>query len=602
MAVRRHKSGHLAMVIAVLALVAFGIGGPIGGGGDRLDLAGMGLVAAPRDRYAITDPMQLQGIPGIRIERGTIALSERHADKILTGEAVSALLASGSAKLVLDGATILVDRDAVGTNESGGDTVAPLAAALGQLAFETLSIRRSALILKHRDGRTETIGDVSAEITNKRKSSLSAKGTIVVRGHKLSLDAFLGLPADKRATASAQRQQPLKLVVKGPMLEASIDGRISGPDSAVLVGHGELSVRSLRDGARWLGLSWPTGPGLADLKIKGPVEWSAQSLSFQKATMQMDGNEAQGTLSISAVGTRPTISGTLALQTLDLTRYIDTWRKDAARSLIDDVMGPGPFALPLVRHIDADIRISANRVRAAGLEMGQSAASLSVKGGKLLADIAEVAYDGARGSGQLMVDTNLSPPRYVVRGRMQTFDLARLTLDNGVVIPLKGRGDVVADVSAAGETSTELLRTLSGRLSLAMPAGGRVGLDLKALLSAAHKQPLNGWQPTARGSTSVDSLHGRLVLSEGVVFTESFNAALGDALITATGGGSLRSGLVDVRVSMAGRPPADRAGQVDPSLPSEALILRGPWNEPSIRAERSLHARQPASSPPDKAP
>lgn len=579
MTVRRHKSGHLAVVLGVLGFVALGIGVPIVvGGSDRLELHSSSLVAAPRDRHAITEPVTLSGVPGVVVERGTVWLSESYASRVMTGEAVAALLSSGTARLVLDGATLIVDRRYVSSSDAEGLESAPLTAALSDLNFESLSVRRSTLVLKGEDGRIETIGELNAEITAKRKVSLVAKGSLAVKGHRLGIDATLGI-GDKRANA---KSQPLRVSLRGPMLEASFEGRLATAEPAVLQGQGEATVRNLRDTARWLGLGWPSGPGLADFKVKGPVEWGRQGVSFQRATMQMDGNEAQGALSIGFVGDRPNLTATLALQTLDLSRYVKTWRSDANRSLIEGVMGPGPFALPLVRHFDADLRISANRVRTGGTDFGQSAATLSIKGGKLLADFAEIVLDDARGAGQLIVDTNAANPRYVVRGKFTNFDVSRLMPDAAGSVPLQGRGELVADVSATGDELSELLRSVSGKVSVHMPAGGRVGLDLRGLLAAAHKQPVSGWSQARRGATSVDSLQGRLILSEGVVYTESFSAALGDAMLTATGGGNLRSGVVDLRLSMAGRGTA----AVQTSTPAaDAILLKGPWYEPSIRAD-----------------
>ena len=130
-----------------------------------------------------------------------------------------------------------------------------------------------------------------------------------------------------------------------------------------------------------------------------------------------------------------------------------------------------------------------------------------------------------------------------------------------------------------------------------MPTGAKVGLDLKSLLATAQKQPLNGWAQSRRGSTVLDSLQGRVVLSEGVVYTEAFSAALGDALMTASGGGNLRSGLVDIKLSLAAAKAAQDRGTAQGSF--DTLTLRGPWNEPSIRAETvsPSGATAPAGSP-----
>jgi AsmA protein len=581
MTLRRRNSGHAAMAVAVLGFMAIGIGLPIVvSGTDRFELHSAGLIAATRDRYAISSPLMLQGVPGVVVERGMLALSDKHYNRPLTGEDEAALLASGNARLVLEGATIAVDVNAMPS--TGEAVVAPLAKTLAELGFETLAIRRSTIVFRADGVRPTTIGDIAAEITARRKQSIAAKGSVTVRGHKLSLDAALALVAERRP-AGASRQQALRFSLKSPLVDVSFDGAVDFADQGALRGQGEIGMKSVREVARAAGLGWPVGPGLSGLKVRGPVTWAQHELSFDKALMQMDGNEASGTLSLTANGGRPFVGGTFALQTLDLSSYAAGWKGEAARSLIDDMMAPGPFALPLVRVIDADVRISANRVRTGGPEFGQSAVTLSLRNGKLLADVAEVAIGDARGTGQVTVDVNGPGPRYSVRGKLTSLDLGRIAPDAQGGAALRGKGDVMADITATGETTYDLLRTVTGKVALAMPSGGRIGIDLRSLLAAAQKQPVSGWA-AARGVTNVDSLQGRLVLSEGVVYTETFSAGLGDSLLTASGGGNLYSGQVDLKLSMAARTAAASAPAAHAV---DSLMLRGPWHEPLVRAERA---------------
>ena len=192
MIVRRHKSSHIAAAIAVVAFVGLGLGMPIVVGNSG-QLQGT-LVAAPRDRYAITEPLTLRGLPGVKIERGLVSLSDDYNNKVMTGEAVAALLEGGSARLSLEGATIVIDRNVGARQEDTQlDDAAPLAVALADANFDTLSVRRSTLVFIGEDGSRGMVGEANFEVVLKRKSALNAKGTLTVRGHKLTLDAAMGL-------------------------------------------------------------------------------------------------------------------------------------------------------------------------------------------------------------------------------------------------------------------------------------------------------------------------------------------------------------------------------------------------------------------------
>ncbi|MBJ6907684.1 hypothetical protein, partial [Vibrio cholerae] len=62
--------------------------------------------------------------------------------------------------------------------------------------------------------------------------------------------------------------------------------------------------------------------GFGPFHAKGQLEWVGRTMAFQNTTLQLDENDATGTLSINFAGQRPAVEGTLGLKTLDLTQYL----------------------------------------------------------------------------------------------------------------------------------------------------------------------------------------------------------------------------------------------------------------------------------------
>ena len=129
---------------------------------------------------------------------------------------------------------------------------------------------------------------------------------------------------------------------------------------------------------------------------------------------------------------------------------------------------PSAFDLsfPILRHIDADVRLSAAKVtiKSHGLVLGRGAATIAVRSGKLLADIAELEVHAGKMNAQVTVNSNELLPRYTVRGKIENFDAgsAATALLGSPVIT--GRSTLSVDLQGVGQTPVELLRRLRQRL------------------------------------------------------------------------------------------------------------------------------------------
>ncbi len=538
-------------------------------------------VAAPVASYEMTSPVEIGSGTGVHVHGGTIQLAPPPGSSTLTPVSHT-LPDDGTAALVIDGGIFQIAGGEPAQEIDPVMVTAPLVDALRSLNFERLAVRRGTVLVALPTGNTETLTNVTADITARRKSSLSIRGNGTLRGQNVSFDVSGPSLLDRRPGAT----RALKAVVKSPLFQIAFDGRLGATDVLRLQGQAEVSVSNLRRTARWLGAAWPGGPGLQEMKITGDVDWQAPALAFDKATFQIDGNEATGTLALAFGGPRPNLTGTLAFKSLDLTKYAPQEIKGQFASLLpwlgtDD----GEFPAPIGRQLDADVRISAGQVILPGMEMGRFAASVSLKGGRLLADIAEIGVDTGQGSGQVTANLMEPTPQVSVRGRLEGIDAQRATsflLGHGA---LHGMSTITLDLTTRGGSTAELLSGLRGKATLSLREGGRIGIDMKSLMAAAQKADIEGWSVATGGQTTIDGLEAKLRVDHGVVASEMVQATTGESLLKAFGTISLVSRQIDLRVLLDAAPAAAARAQAL-AIPKDTLLLRGPWSAPTIQIER----------------
>jgi AsmA protein len=547
--------------------------------------AGYMVMASPRDLAVFASPVRLSQAPDLTLTRGAL-----YAD----GNATTGLPIS---RFVLDGAVFYLNASGLRTatasftGTSGGApfAVGPLIEQFTAMGFDALTLRRGTLHITSVDGALESIHDIEAELSGWRKGQLTAKGSFAVRGQRVSFDATVALPGEKRAPV----RWPLKAAVKGEGLEAAFEGHLNVSEDLQLAGQTEIAATSLRRTLRAFGVPVPAAEGLNASAIKGQMTWARRVVAVEKAKVTVDGNEATGNVALNLAGERPLFDGTLAFSALDLTPYFEAVR---ARSFLFDRQTASwsafDLTFPIIKHIDADLRISAPKIALKGYGFGRGAATISMRSGKLLADIAELELHSGTASAQITANTDDLVPHYALRGKIENFEAGHAGAALLGAAILNGRSTLSLDVSSAGQTPAEVLRGLSGKATLTMADGARVAMDLKALGAAkAGKAP--AWAALAKGQTSLEHVEARTFIRGGVLIGEKVLARSGGTGISATGSIDLVEGTLDVRLATKPNVAADKPLQPDDMLGAQAVTVNGPWQGPSVRpAETSSDVAQ----------
>lgn len=362
-------------------------------------------------------------------------------------------------------------------------------------------------------------------------ATATATGSLVWEGERVELSARLFEPLD----LIAGRSSPGEFVVSGDPIRMSFDG-IVGRNGLDFIFDGETSVdmASLRHVIDWAGAAIGQGETLADAAIVGQTRWEWPILSFSNAEIDLDGNNASGAFTVDFSGERVEIIGTLALGNLDLTTY--------ATAFVSALPGDQdwrdvPINLPLFEFVDADIRISADRINVGATHLEGFAASAISENGDISLQIAEGSFYGGRFRGSLTA--HYDAPLFETEIQMYLTNVQADPALTDVVgtVPISGRTTGSLVVTSQGSTWGELIRQMTGQFTASVLSGTLYRADLAPVFAMAD--PTVDAIIIGRGETPFNVLEGTFSVSDGQIVAEALDVAGPNYAISFAGFGSL---------------------------------------------------------------
>jgi AsmA protein len=528
------------------------------------------VLARTGDAEQITSSVQLSQGLSIALTGGLASASGQESG----GESVLR-------RVMVDEGQLVIDLAAHAMPEAS-DSAAPAAqaglATIGRFHAGSVRFRRSTLtIITAGPGRTPyRITDINATLTGARKGTYKLVGSGRFMGQRLNLDGQWSDGPPGSGTA----RRPIGLSLTGTHLSATLDGVLTFQGQPSLTGTAEINIANLKRVAAWLGISRNLGDHVRVLTISGPVTWSPAQMSFAKAVVEVDDNKATGALTLKTTGQRPSVDATLAFGEIDLANLF----KAPVGFATGAMAAAGTRERPqesgeahLLTHVDADLRLSAGRIRVPMLETGRGAVTVSLNQGKLAANLVGLEIEGGTADGQVTLNANAPGSPLGIRFKAKGFDPGRLLATPLKRNPLLGRANLSFDGTSDGKSPSELMMHLRGRGELELAEPGKLGLDLAALAYAAKTSPVVSWSAAGKGATALDKLKCRFRLTNGAVALETVQARSGDQALFGSGQIDVPGRLIDMNIASG---PAAQ-GEA-PATAQVLLSLKGTWEQPAI--------------------
>ncbi|MGB0506437.1 MAG: AsmA family protein [Pikeienuella sp.] len=557
--------------------------------------------------FAASDPAAaIQWATGGKAPEGLVGLSDvKIAGKIaLDSTALAATLAGGATR---DGERAAIDLKV----DSGADWATArkfavdLAAEIGSMAKFTyageaaapdgaspsingkyqIAVSDPAGVAKWATGDGSSLQGLSdiafagVVSSNQQGLSFTGAGGLARDGRQIDLDIKARGGADwmaKRAFTLALKANSAGLI----SLDFAGDASAPANASPAIDGHLSLDAPDLRSLAAFAGAELPEmGPdALRSLSFKGSISTpSTDQIKVAISKLTFDTITASGSLS-AIMGNVTTVNANLNAGDIDLTPYI-TETDEAGET----GWSKEPIDLAGLGAVNGHFQIRAKSVKAPNLTLGQSDIDARLTNGALRLQIQELGLYGGGLKGDIHVDGR--------NGNALSADISANTVgllpmlrDMAGLDMLEGLGATKVKVAGKGASMHDIMNSLNGAGSFSLTEGALVGFNLAGMVRNVQNALTGGDSGDAR--TDFSEVSATFDINGGVLNNADFKF-LGP-LIRIVGAGDIDLGGQAMNFRLTPKAVTSLKGQggaLDATGLAFPLIIKGPWNDLSIRPD-----------------
>jgi AsmA protein len=388
--------------------------------------------------------------------------------------------------------------------------------------------------------------------------------------HEETIDAAVSL-SDFVAALSGERSG-LKLRLAGDLLKFAFDGYISHRPTLKMEGTLAADTASLRDTLRWAARwSAPGGSGFGPFAIKAQTNIVGRNISLSGVHVELDGNAGEGVIAFTNDG-RQSLQGTLAVETLDLTPYVSTFRL-----LSGNDWNRRPIGVGGLNSVDVDIRLSAARVTLAHIKLGRTAVAANLRDGGLNIGIGESQAFGGVVTGTFGLARASAGAAVKAQLQFADVDLEQCLNELIGIRRIEGTGTITVTLDGSGGSVYEVTQSLNGNARIASKKGAIVGVNVEQLLRRLERNPLSTHSDFRGGKTPFDLFSIMLKVTQGVANFDDLRVEAPAWRIALSGMASIPERDLDLKGTASLLAVRDAAPTFE--LP---FVVTGPWDEPLI--------------------
>lgn len=414
-------------------------------------------------------------------------------------------------------------------------------------------------------------------------SPFSANGSADYRGKTISVTLGVGKPSD----LTEKQGTSVQAAVSSEVLKLDFKGQAAMTAQPTAGGEVDLSIPSLRKLAAWVGTPIAQeGEGLGPFAITGKLGIKGDDLTFTDAKFSLDSIKGNGQIDVNASGAKPAISGTLALDSLNVNPYLPPETKSGTSGSGGAGGSPAgggkaasgwsdePIDVSGLKLANVDFKLSANAIQARKIKIDRSAVTIQLKDGHLAANLTDLsAYQGG-GTANVAVDGSGAEPSLSIASNLANIQVEALLRDAMDLDRLTGKGMLDFSIQGHGKSQRAIIGSLNGKGSMHLNDGQIKGLDLLKMLNAAATNVTDLVTHAQSGNaTKFSTLNATFTITNGI-------AKNGDLDLEGPGLRAKGAGTIDLpqrRVDYKVTP--DVAGLGVP------VLVQGPWDDLSYRPD-----------------
>lgn len=496
------------------------------------------------------------GFSKVRLVSPVLSIAPRSEDDVKTAAAA----AGGRIA-----AAIASARQAVSANPNDPDTASLPSGTFGSVEFSDGRIE-----ISYQDGGRESVDAVEGYLSwPEFDDAARLSATATWRGETVTIDASSDQPLILLAGGNA----PLTFGLKAKPLNASFSGTANLSESHFVDGKIELASPSLRRTLEWLRTEIAPGSAIGAVSLAAQVNGSGDRFKFAEARLALDEEIGTGGLELSFADPVPSISGTLAFDSINLMSFLSAF----AILPIGDDEAPAAIDAALVDQVKLDLRLSAAKATAGAIELSQVAATAQVKDGLMALDISDAAaFSGTLQAG-FRLDRQFPGTHGEFRLLASEIDSAALAASAGVKgFAPKGPATISVLLKGDAQDWTSMLDDAEGTISAKFGPGAIAGFDLPAFLKHSSEGGFFALNDVAKGSLTVESAELKASISNGTARIEKAEVKAGPRTIAISG----IIPYVGRGLALSGTISPD-ASENEPNS-GVAFFVGGPWSAPFV--------------------
>lgn len=415
---------------------------------------------------------------------------------------------------------------------------------------------------------------------------LDVTGRLSADGQAMTLNAHLG---SLRGFFEGE-EVAARINLGGNLIDLGFDGVIPAGEDLRYSGRLNADIPSIRALAEFAGSPLPAGEGLENFALAGQLSGGMDNVSLDASgnngRIRLDEIRATGRIAANLSGTRPSLSGSLNVPALDLTRYIPV-----APNTSDASAGIPPWSteridLSSLGLVDANLDLSVDQLQIQDIEISNAALSVALVNSRLEANLTRISLYEGSGTATIVANNRTSTPSFRVAADLQSIAALPLLEAAAGFNRLSGTGRIYIDLLTSGNTQAELMNGLDGRGSFAFTDGAIRGVNLAQAIRGIESALTNRQLPEGFGEqqqTDFSALEGSFTVVDGVATNNDL--IMLSPLVRVDGAGTVNVGAQTLDYRLRPRAVASIEGQGgDRDLQGIVvpIIIRGSFSAPSV--------------------
>jgi len=242
-----------------------------------------------------------------------------------------------------------------------------------------------------------------------------------------------------------------------------------------------LSADDLAKAAEAVGVTAPiSGP----VAFNGHIKGTTQKFELSGVSAEAGGMKTGGDLTVDLSGARPSLSGALTLDALDLTT-LGGGASDSGGSS-DKVFPSDPLPVDPLRLVDADVQVKIGTLTTAVMVAKDVVVPIKLSNGNLNIDPMTASVASSTINSTLGLDASGATPSLALKLTADKLDVGKMLKDAQVTDMLTGIGDLKIDVRGQGASIAAIMAALNGNASLLMEDGELDAGGLETLMGGTN--------------------------------------------------------------------------------------------------------------------